>query len=366
MKIVQLLFLVFFIAQNACGAVGFEDANFPELATSGRALAMGNAFVAKVDDSASSFYNPAGLGTVRYKHLHLSNFHLETNKGFYDMGAGGNISELGGDLGKSFSADGARQLLLKNPGSISYGRLQAMPNFTKRFFSLGYLLSKRSKMALGKLNNAQFEYADRLDHGPYLSLNLSLFGGVIKFGATGVYLNRKEGIGEAPASQSFTLDDNRLNKGHAFLVISGGKFTLPVAFLPTVAATVHNSTSQQFSHDGGIAAPAKIPQTLDLGFSLTPKFSRNSQVHLEYNLRDSRQKYGNVSNARRNLFGLEFDFGRLVFVRFGYADGFGSAGLGIKSRKVELDLTTYAVDTTTSEFRGQEDRRFSLTLSSGF
>ena len=32
---------------------------------------------------------------------------------------------------------------------------------------------------------------------------------------------------------------------------------------------------------------------------------------------------------------------------------------------LEFDLTTYAVDTTTSEFRGEEDRRFALSLSFG-
>ena len=46
-------------------ALDFEDHSFPELVTSARALAMGNAYICKVDDSWSAFYNPAGLGTVR-------------------------------------------------------------------------------------------------------------------------------------------------------------------------------------------------------------------------------------------------------------------------------------------------------------
>lgn len=355
-----------FCLTNAQAWTYFEDATYPELATSGRALAMGNAYISKVDDSVSSFYNPAGLGTVRHKHLHLSNFHLESNRGLISMGGGGNISDVGSNVGKSFKLDGARQLLLKNRSKISYSRIQAMPNFTTRFFSLGYFISKRTKATMGAEADSKFEYADRLDHGPYLSLNMSLFGGVFKFGVTGVYLNRNEGIGEADANTGFTLDDSNTNKGHVFHVISGGKMTLPIAFLPTFSATLHNSAATKFTHDGGPAQPANIPQTLDVGFSLTPKISQNSQVHLEFDYKDLNGKYGSVSNARRGLFGLELDFARLFFVRFGYGDGFGSAGLGIKTRKIEMDLTTYAVDSSANDFRGKEDRRFALTLSSGF
>ena len=63
---------------------------------------------------------------------------------------------------------------------------------------------------------------------------------------------------------------------------------------------------------------------------------------------------------------MELDFARAFFMRLGYGDGFGSAGLGIKTQHLEFDLTTYAVDTTSSEFRGKEDRRFSMSLSYGF
>ncbi len=345
--------------------IRFEDAIFPELATSGRALAMGNAYVAKSDDSAAAFYNPAGLGTVRKAKLHLSNLHIETNKGLLSMGAGGNISQVASNLADSFSLDGTRTQLLENRGKISHSRFHVLPNFTARFISIGYLLSKRTKATIGLVPTAPFEYADRLDHGPYMSLNLSLFGGVIKFGATGLYLLRKEGIGEAPNDQTFTLDDSNLNKGHMFHVTAGGKLTLPIALLPTFAATVHNATAAEFSHDGGVAQPENIKQTVDVAFSLAPKFAKNSAVHFEIDYKDLGYAYGDVSSARRVIFGLEFDFARTLFVRMGYGDGYGCAGLGLKSQRVELDLTTYAVDTSTNEIRGGEDRRFSFTLSTG-
>ena len=71
-----------FVIGPCFAAIHFSDGVFPELVPSARALAMGNAFIARVDDEAAPFYNPAGLGTVRDWTFHVSNFLLEVNKGF--------------------------------------------------------------------------------------------------------------------------------------------------------------------------------------------------------------------------------------------------------------------------------------------
>ena len=51
------------------------------------------AFIAKVDDS-QVFYNPAGLGTVRKTHFHLTNFHVEVNSGWSSLGFGGKLTDV--------------------------------------------------------------------------------------------------------------------------------------------------------------------------------------------------------------------------------------------------------------------------------
>jgi hypothetical protein len=52
-----LIFLILVVASLPVFAkLDFEDAAFPEFVTSARALAMGNAYINKVDDSWSSFY----------------------------------------------------------------------------------------------------------------------------------------------------------------------------------------------------------------------------------------------------------------------------------------------------------------------
>jgi len=363
----SLLRLTLIFLSFSAKAITFEDGVFPEYVTSTRALAMGNAFVAKVDDASAVFYNPAGLGSVRYPHLHLSNFSFETNKGSINAVSGNSIGDIFTNSPKMFSIDGMRQVLLKTPGNIAHSRVQALPNFTSRYFSMGYMLAKRSRGIVTDATSATgYEFADRFDHGPYAALNISLFGGILKFGASGLYLKRKELSSTADPNATIVIADNTYGNGTTFVITGGAKITLPFTFLPTFALTVHNFGDTHFAKSGAGAAPAKIPRSYDVGFSLTPQIGTNTRIHLEANIKDLSQEYSDISSTRKLVFGLELDFSRVFFFRLGYGDGFGSAGLGIKSRKLEFDLTTYAVDTTTSTFRGHEDRRFALGVSSGF
>lgn len=361
-------FLTFILLYSfhAFALIGFEDAIFPELASSSRAEAMGNAFICKVDDASAAFYNPAGLGTVRYPHLHLSNFLLESNRGLMKAATGGTLSNALSNVTKGFSLDGIRQLIKGSPREIAHSKLQALPNFTMRYFSLGFLVAKRTRATVtDTLSTTGFEFADRLDLGPYAAVNFSMFGGVFKVGASGVILTRKEINSAADPNATLTVGSNSYNKGTAAIVTTGARLTLPIEFLPTIAVKMHNTLKKSFSA-GGAGAPTTIPSSIDVGASITPQIGTSTRIHLEFNYKDIGGEYSGISMTRRMLMGLEVDFARTFYFRLGYGDGFGSGGIGIRTPRLEFDLTTYAVDTTASSFRGKEDRRFVLGLSSGF
>lgn len=362
MKVLLAIFL-FIISDFSKAAINFEDAAYPELITSGRALAMGNAFTSKVDDHHSVFYNPAGLGTFRKWHFHFANFHIESNKDLLKMSGGGKITSAASNITKAYSLDGVRELLLENRGKLSHARLNFFPNITTRYFSMGYMYSYQQRATIGGGDDAKFEYARREDQGPVVSMNASLFGGIIKFGASAIYLARKEAIGEANKDTKIELQGSDFSKGRMFYLVAGTRLTLPWEFLPTFSATIHNASNSNFSPTAG--GPQRIRQNSVFGFSITPQIGRSMRVHLEANYKDASDKYG-VDATRRLGLGMEIDFARTFFMRLGYGDGYGSGGIGIKSRKLEVDVTTYAVDTTTSGFRGKEDRRFVLSISRGF
>lgn len=358
--------LLVLTSMQARAEIGFEDATNPEFAVSGRALAMGNAFIAKVDDPSSVFYNPAGLGTIRKTTFHLSNFHAETNKGWMQATTGGKAGDVPSTFPKGFSLDGTREVLLQNRKRIAHSRFHLMPNMTTRYFSIGYLYSKQTRAYMDEGDSALFEYAKRTDSGPFWALNLSLFGGIMKFGITGLWLQRDEAFGDVDKDTTINLQKQDYKSGKSWQFVSGFKFTLPIVWLPTVALKMNNTFANDFSTAQGSAGPPEeIKQSIDAGFSLTPQIGRVMRVHMELNFKDCTDEHSDVSTGRKITAGIELDIKRTVFLRFGYGDGFGSAGIGFMTQKLQFDLTTYAVDTTTSAFRGEEDRRFSITFSSG-
>ncbi len=62
-------------ALRAAGTVGTSGAGFLEYAIGSRALGMGEAFTAEVEDINSIYFNPAGLGSLKYPQLSV--FHHE-------------------------------------------------------------------------------------------------------------------------------------------------------------------------------------------------------------------------------------------------------------------------------------------------
>jgi hypothetical protein len=71
-----LLVALFLTARlHAAGSVGTSGAGFLEFAIGSRALGMGEAFTAEIDDINSIYFNPAGLGSLKYPQLAV--FHHE-------------------------------------------------------------------------------------------------------------------------------------------------------------------------------------------------------------------------------------------------------------------------------------------------
>ncbi len=365
-RIIKLTLISVFalLSLNSFATITFEDGAFPELVTSGRALAMGNAFAAKSDDHNSVFYNPAGLGSFRGWQVHLMNFHIETNKYLMNMAGGGNITDSFSNIFKAFGKDGTRELLLENRGKMSHARFNFYPNISSRFLSMGYMLSKQMRSTIGVETDAKFEYADRLDHGPVIAGTIPIWGGIFKIGASFIYLMRKEAVGEADRDQAIDLQPNDYKKGGMAHLTTGAKLTFPVSLLPTFSATLHNSTNGKFQKLGGSGEPDPIKQNLVGAFSITPQIGKAIRVHMEIDYKDMLDRH-NISMTRRLGLGLEIDFARTMFLRLGYGDGFGSGGIGLRTKRVVVDVTTYAVDSTASEFRGKEDRRFAFSVSSG-
>ena len=367
LKRLKLLFFLSLLATTnvALAKLDFEDHAFPEFVTSARALALGNAYINKVDDSWSAFYNPAGLGTVRKPQFHLANIQFEASNKLLNIISQGPATDIPGNYIDTFDADELRPILSKDQGKLSHSRMQAFPNFTVRGLTMGYLFSQRNRAIINDTPANDLEIAERRDHGPVFALNASLFGGVFKIGASGVYLMRRDLYKSIAPTASTKIEDSDYKYGRSLQITAGARLTLPVALLPTFSAVLRNATDNDFEGAKSAGPPDAIEQTVDYGFSITPQIGKRIRVHLEANLKDAHDAY-ETDIKRRLAAGVELDFNRRLFVRGGWGDGWGSGGIGVRGRTFIFDLTTYAVDRSLDGFRKEEDRRWALSLSSGF
>ncbi len=367
MKRLKILFFLssFAVVSTASAALDFEDHAFPEFVTSARALAMGNAYINKVDDAWSAFYNPAGLGTVRKPQFHLANIHAEASNKLLNIISQGPASDIPGNYADTFDPQKMRTVLAKDQGKLSHARLQAFPNLTLRGMTLGYMFSQRNRAIINKTVANDFEIAERRDHGPVFALNASLFGGIFKIGASGVYLIRRDLYKSVAPNGVAKVVDADYKSGRSLQVTAGARLTIPWALLPTFSAVLRNATANDFEGGKSGGVPDEIKQTVDYGFSITPQIGKKIRIHMEANLKDALDSY-DTNYKRRLAAGVEIDFNRRIFLRGGYGDGWGSGGIGVRSRTFIFDLTTYAVDRSLDGFRKEEDRRWALSLSSGF
>jgi hypothetical protein len=194
-----------------------------------------------------------------------------------------------------------------------------------------------------------------------------LFGGVVKFGASAIYLTRKELQKDFAPTDTVSVDEDvDYRKGSMTHITAGTRITLPFTYLPTFSVVLRNSSQTEFDSPELGGAPETIPQTLDYSFSLTPHLSRTIRMHWEIAMKDAGDKYDNVPSQRKLMTGLEFDYMRKMFVRFGYGDGWGSGGIGVRNKSFAFDLTTYAIEGSDDGVREEEDRRYILSISGGF
>jgi hypothetical protein len=362
----NIFLLVLMFSPPVLAKLDFEDHAFPEFITSARALAMGNAYINKVDDSTSAFYNPAGLGSVRKAQFHILNTHFEINSGLLDVVSDGPILKIPDSILNSFNEDKLKELILNSEGQMLHSRVNLFPNLTIRGLTLGYLYSQRSRAVLNYEDSNSLEVIKRKDHGPVGSFNFSMYGGVLKFGVTAVYLNRKDLYKSFGPLDEIDIKDSDYHEGTSLQVTVGSRFVIPMSNVPTFSAVLRNATGSGFNKmNDEHEAPETIKQTLDLGFSITPMISRKSRLHFEVNLKDVNNSY--ETNARRRLAaGVELDIKRNIFFRAGWGDGWGAGGFGLKLRRFVFDISTYAVDLSRDGFREEEDRRWVMAISTGF
>jgi len=359
LRLVGLTFII--ISFKSFALVDFPDVVYPELATSLRSVAMGNANLSVASNSEAVFINPAGLARKFPTRFNLGNILFQTNEDFHAIGYKGNPTKYFDNFTKKLSLEGVRQLLLNDKGKYLSSDFQILPNITGSYFSLGFLYATKNIITMGKTEDAPLEFADRVDYGPFIGFGIPLLGNILKLGASVTYLTRMESILESEQDTPINLSNEDYEKGTLPLVLLGATFDLHYLKLSIVR---HNTLNQAFSQKS-LYSLDKIRNQIDVGSSLFLPLG-NMAILLTLDRKDVTNQYSAVDSNRKLLAGLELAFLSWGWLRFGWGDGYASGGFRIKSSSFEFDISTWGVHGTSREYDRKEDRRIGIGFSHFF
>ncbi|UCE06886.1 MAG: UPF0164 family protein [bacterium] len=316
MKIIKLLIIISALVSSKQVYAGKYAAEFLRIGVGSRALGMGGAFVAVADDGTASYWNPAGLASLRKHQVSFSHVQMFDNLAHHNFA---NLSfRIGNNLGLGISwirlsvDDIPRYSELKG---TKYDRFQN-PDLRSTGIPEGYF---------GDIEDALF-----LSFGKGFDFDLAIGGGLmptlipcrLSFGVSYKYISQKldtaEGTGQgmdigikisffALRSEQSIVQRN-LSFGLNLQDITG----------TTVLWNTSNQTKDQ------------LPMNLLVGMSYSERFPwLNTRITFSMG-RDN-------SYVSANHWGGEINFGEIFSLRIGIQNSDFTAGVGFKAFWFHVD-----------------------------
>lgn len=326
-----------------------------------RALGMGGAQIAVVNDETALLVNPAALGKLRDVYGTILDPEVDGNANLSSIYKTKSFSNPW-DLGQvATSLDASRD-------KYFHAREQLFPSFVARNFGIGIIQRKTLDAQMNTAGTSlQTFYQD--DLGVYLGFNLKFFEGRIKIGGAAKMISRIEVNRALDTSLPMDVKTN----GSEGLGIGGDVgilMTAPWVLLPTLSAVVHDVGGTSFGAAKGFrmsttTAPQSVSQDIDVALAIFPIHGNNtrSSFTLEY---DKMNEASQSSNKMRYAHvGYEFNYGDVMFLRAGMNQKYWTAGLELASEHTQFQLASYGEDVGT-DTASQEDRRFVVKFALRF
>ncbi len=322
--------------------------------TSGRAAALGDAYLPLGEDGASGlFYNPAGIAKIKKFQAEPMNLALYGNAGFAN-------SFEATSAYKSTDLSEYKETLLK---SNSYNGLgaQILPSFSTRGFAFGLLMSSQ----VGAQHDPTADtirYKSTYQFIPAIGTGVSLARGIVRLGYSLQWVNKAEGDITVPTAQADGYDQN-LPQGSGFSHTIGAALTFPTMYLPCFNLVARNVGNTNYGGGSLVpfsktspGGPAVEKMSLDGSFSLQPKIGNGVYTNLVAELRDM-TNISKLSMLERAAFGAELSFRDAFYIRAGFGSAYPAAGIGFRQKDNEFSLTWYSEEIG-GGLRGQRDSRF--------
>ncbi len=323
--------------------------------TSGRAAALGGAFIPLADDGASAlFYNPAGFGKIRQAHLEPINLQLQANSEY--------TNNVGLNFFKFSSLSSYAPTLNEKPGTFPGFSGALFPNFSFRGFGFGVLMQSRFAATS---NGGNIRYRSRYQMIPAVGGAVRIASGVMRIGYSLQWVNQATGDITVPANSHVLGYNQGLAQGAAFSHNLGWALTLPFEYLPALNIVARNIGGARYTRTSlmplarnSTGAIETEKMSIDASLSFTTKMGSGTGFNTVFEYKDALNSSG-TSALMRTSFGLEFVIRDIIFVRGGLGAGYPTAGFGVRRKTGEFSLSWFSEETGNS-FRSERDIRYVL------
>lgn len=309
-----------------------------------RALGMGGADTAVVNDETALLVNPAGLGKLRDSITTVFDPEMEFSTNNYDMykkkvpGSLVNLSDL------SASLDNYRE-------QHYHYKYQVFPSVVVKNFGIGFLLKEQldAKMRADGLSiDTNYYYDMALATG----FNFRFWDGRIKLGVTAKAVNRVEAIGNFPVAQSLKAQDVG-SEGYGMGSDVGLILSAPWGWIPTLSVVGRNVGGLKFTNTGLryklSNKPTDIEQDADIALAFFPIHSNRARSSFTFEHKHylTANQYTNKNQLYH--FGWETNFNDMAFFRLGWNGVSYTTGFELAAERLQLQLAYYTENAGTED-----------------
>lgn len=321
-----------------------------------RALGMGGAMVATVNDETALLANPAALGKLRDYFITILDPEVDVSQEAEEI-AGTDI------LGMKDPQKALNKTNL-NLDKRFHSRAQVFPSIVVPNFGFGiYGKYEINSETVSETNKFEYDYTN--DYAAVFGFNLRIWNGIIKIGANVRAINRVEVRRDDidPASTDLKLE-TLASEGMGVGSDGGIIITAPVAWLPTLAGVYRDIGRTSYNYRDGMiynttTRPDSTPGTVDAAIAIHPLLGKRLRSTWTVEYRDAMNvlEEDETDVMRRLHGGFEINIADALFIRGGWHQHYWTAGLELSMLNYQFQAATYGEEIGTSTTT-REDRRY--------